>query len=62
MKINYDLINYATRIDNIFLFKYFLEKNQIPKDILLSASKPINIEIVKFILEQEGIDINAKDI
>ena len=49
------------KICNKFLIKYFLENNQIPKDILLSASKSGNIELIKFILNQEGIDIKAKD-
>ena len=55
MKINDYLINEAAEIGNLFLVKYFLEKNQIPKDILMSASKSGNIELIKFILEQEGM-------
>ena len=62
MKTNDSLINHAAKIGNLFLVKYFLENNQIPKDILVFASESGNIELVKFIFEQEGIDINAKDI
>ena len=59
MKVNYYHIDEAARIGNLFLIKYFLEKNQIPKDILVSTSDSGNTELVKFILDQEGIDINA---
>ena len=62
MKINDSHINKAAKVGNIFLVKYFLEKNLIPKDILVSASESVNIELVKFILEQKGIDINARNI
>ena len=62
MKINDSLINEAAKIGNLFLVKYFLENNQIPNDILASATESRNIELVKFILEQEGIDINVQDI
>ena len=62
MKTNEYLINEAAKIGNLFLVKYFLENHQIPKDILVFASESGNIELVKFILKQGGIDINAKDI
>ena len=49
--------------------KYFFEKKQIPKNILAFASESLiyaslngRTEIVKILVEQEGIDINAKDI
>ena len=62
MKANDNLINEAAIVGNLFLVKNFLEINPIPKDILVSSSWSVNIELVKFILEQEGIDINVKDI
>ena len=61
MKINDYLINEAAKIGNIFIVKYFLENNQIPKDILVFISESGNTELVKFILKQEEI-INAKEI
>ena len=62
MKTNDSIINKAAKIGNLYLVKYFFEKNRIPKDVLVSASESGNVELVKFILGQEGIDINAKDI
>ena len=62
MKTNDSLISEAAKIGNIFLVKHFLENNQIPKDILVFASELMSFELVKFILDQEGININAKDI
>ena len=40
MKTNNFLINDAAKIGNIFVVKYFLEKNQ---DILFSSSESVNI-------------------
>ena len=62
MKTNDSLINESAKIGNLFLVKYFLANNRIPKDILLSASESVNNELFQFILEQGGIDINAQDI
>ena len=62
VKANDHLIDEVAKIGNLFLFKYLLENNQIPKYILISASESGNFELVKFILEQGGIDINFKGI
>ena len=61
IKINDNYINEAAKVGNLFLVRYFLENNQIPKDILVSASKSGNTELVKFIIDL-GVNINAKDI
>ena len=62
MSANDFLIDEAAKTGNLFLVNYFLENHSIPKDILVIASESGNIEVFKFILEQEGIDINSKDI
>ena len=62
MKINNNLIDEAAKIGNLFLVKYFLKKNQIPKDIIVSASESGNVELVKIILNHRGFDINAENI
>ena len=60
LKINKNIINEEAKIGNLFLIKYFLENNQIPKDILQTPTASGNAELVKFILQREKIDINAK--
>ena len=62
MKTNDFHIDKAAKVGNLFFVKHFLENNQIPEDILFCASESGNIELVKFILKQGGIDINARDI
>ena len=62
MKISDILIIKAVKIGKLYLVKYFLVNNQFPKDFLASASESVNNELVRLILEQEGIDINARDI
>ena len=61
IRINESMINEAARIGNLFLIKYFLENNQIPTDILFFSAASENTEFFKFIIEQKGIDVNAKD-
>ena len=61
MKIKEIIINEASKIGNLFLVRHFLENNQFPKNILVFASKSGNAELIKFILEQKGINVNAKD-
>ena len=62
MKINDYHFYEAAKIGNIFLLKYFCEKSQIPEGILVFAAETVNIEVLQFILEQKGIDINARNI
>ena len=59
MKINDFIINKGANWQRIPC-QVFFEKNQIPKDILVSASESVNFGHVKFIIEKEGIDINSK--
>ena len=56
------LANEAARIGNILFVKYFFEKNRIPKNILVLVSESGNIELVKLIINQGKININAKEI
>ena len=62
MKTNDYHADDAAKIGDLSPVKYFLEKNQIPKEILMSASKSVNIELFKFVLGQKEIEISAKDI
>ena len=62
MKINESLINESARIGNLLIVKYFHRGYQFPKDVLVFSSESGNIELFKYIFEQKGIYINAKDI
>ena len=62
MKINDEIINQISENGNTFLINDFIQKNQIPYNIIVYACISGNIEIVKILLEQKDIDIDAKDI
>ena len=62
MKIDISIIKTLTIAGNLPLFKYFHNAKRSLKDSLFLSVKSGNFELVKYILEQEGIDINAKDI
>ena len=61
MKIDYSIIESTTITGNLLLFQYYNTKLFL-KDNLFSSIKSGNFELVKYILQQKGIDINAKDI
>ena len=61
MEINDSLILKAVSVGNLHIFKYFQRGNQFPKEILFTFFETLNPELIKYILEQEGIDINTKN-
>ena len=61
IKTNENIFKESSRIGNLFLFKHFLSSIRIPMDILIYSSVSGNVELIDFVLEQKGIDINAKD-
>ena len=62
MKINSKIIEEAAKIGNLYLLKHFLKNNRMPKGALPKSVESGNIEVVQYILEQEGVDINSKDV
>ena len=61
MKINDSLITKAASVGNLLLFKYLHNGKNIPKDILFTIFEICNPELIKYILKQEEININAKN-
>ena len=61
MKITENVIMDSARIGNLFLTKFFLQEYPLPNCILGLSTKSGNIELVKYILEQQGIDVNEKN-
>ena len=62
MEIDFSIIEATTITGNLPLLKYFHSNKRFSKDNLFSSGKSGNFELVKYIPEQEGIDIVAKDI
>ena len=61
MKIDSSIIETSTITGNLLLFKYYNIKIFL-QDNLFSSIESDNFELLKYILKQEGIDINSKDI
>ena len=61
MEINDHLINKAAHVGDLLLVKYYKKVRFLPQEIIVSSAVSGNIDLVKFIIEQEGIDINAKN-
>ncbi|KAH0793109.1 cask-interacting protein (caskin) 1,2 [Histomonas meleagridis] len=56
------IINETAKIGNIYLIKDFIKGHEIPKDTLIYSSESKSNELVKYVIDQKGIDINAQNI
>ena len=62
MKIDFSIIEISSKIGNFPLVKYFDGIKQFPKDGYFFSVISGNFELVKYILERTGININTKDV
>ena len=62
MKIDDFIIYETAKIGNTYFTKGFLEGNKIPKYLLHYSTISRNFELVRYVLEQKGINVNFKNI